>query len=359
MEDEIKTITASCHDNLERTEKIYDFIRDNFTCTDHDALYTTNSLKTVFKNRNGNVAEINLLLTAMLRHENIDADPVILSTRDNGYPCEDYPLLGRFNYVICAARNNDKTYYLDASCSRLGFGHLPIDCYNGMARTINKEKPYIIYFNSDSLKEQKLTSVIIANNEKGISGGNFQSTLGYYESYDVREKVKKKTEKDFFKGIQKVYGSDLEIENVGIDSLSKLEDPIKIHYDFNMKNEGEDIIYFNPMMSEGYKENPFKSAERRYPVEMPYASDEVYTFNMEVPKGYMIEELPKSAKVAYNGDEGFFEYLIQGNETGIQMRSRIKLNKANFSSDDYNSLRDFFAYVVKKQSEQVVFKKKK
>jgi hypothetical protein len=34
------------------------------------------------------------------------------------------------------------------------------------------------------------------------------------------------------------------------------------------------------------------------------------------------------------------------------------LKKANFKPEDYNSLRDFFAYVVKKQSEQVVFKKK-
>jgi hypothetical protein len=35
------------------------------------------------------------------------------------------------------------------------------------------------------------------------------------------------------------------------------------------------------------------------------------------------------------------------------------LNKANFQPEDYNTLRDFFAYVVKKQSEQIVFKKKK
>ena len=40
-----------------------------------------NHLKTVFKNKSGNVAEVNLLLVAMLRHENINADPVVLSTQ--------------------------------------------------------------------------------------------------------------------------------------------------------------------------------------------------------------------------------------------------------------------------------------
>jgi len=35
------------------------------------------------------------------------------------------------------------------------------------------------------------------------------------------------------------------------------------------------------------------------------------------------------------------------------------MKKAYFDPDEYNTLRDFFAYIVKKQSEQIVFKKKK
>ena len=113
------------------------------------------------------------------------------------------------------------------------------------------------------------------------------------------------------------------------------------------------------MMSSAYKENPFKSAERKYPVEMPYVMDETYTLNMEIPNGYVVDELPKSARVSLNDKDGSFEYLIAKDENGIQLRSRIRLNKATFEPDDYNTLRDFFAYVVKKQNEQIVFKKKK
>jgi hypothetical protein len=68
--------------------------------------------------------------------------------------------------------------------------------------------------------------------------------------------------------------------------------------------------------------------------------------------------MPKPAKIAYNENEGFFEYLIQKNESTIQLRTRIKLNKANFSPEEYNTLRDFFSVIVKKQNEQIVFKKK-
>jgi len=42
----------------------------------------------------------------------------------------------------------------------------------------------------------------------------------------------------------------------------------------------------------------------------------------------------------------------------IQMRCRLRLNKAWFPAEDYASLRDFFTYVVKKENETIVLKKK-
>jgi len=72
-----------------------------------------------------------------------------------------------------------------------------------------------------------------------------------------------------------------------------------------------------------------------------------------------VDELPKSAKVLFNTDEGFFEYLIVKDDQRIQFRSRIKLVKANYQPEDYATLRDFFGFVVKKESEQIVFKKVK
>ena len=91
---------------------------------------------------------------------------------------------------------------------------------------------------------------------------------------------------------------------------------------------------------------------------MPYSTDETYVFSMEVPEGYSVDELPKSAKVAFNSDQGYFEYLVQAGAGQIQMRCRVKLNKAQFQPEDYSALRDFFGFIVKKESEPIVLKKK-
>ena len=85
--------------------------------------------------------------------------------------------------------------------------------------------------------------------------------------------------------------------------------------------------------------------------------DEIYILNMQVPAGYQVDELPKQAKVTLNEDEGSFEYLIQQSGDRIQLRCRTKLNKANFEPDDYETLRNFFSFIVEKEGEQIVFKK--
>ena len=70
---------------------------------------------------------------------------------------------------------------------------------------------------------------------------------------------------------------------------------------------GDDRIYFNPMLAEGMKENPFAAAVRHYPIEMPYEVDELYVLQMDIPKGYEVEELPKGVRVKLNEWDGLYE----------------------------------------------------
>lgn len=360
LEDDLKAITKGAANNVEKAHKIFAFVRDNFTCTSHGNLFLSNPIKTTYKNKSGNEADINLLLTAMLNRAGLAAKPVILSTRANGFVHPLYPLLSRYNYVIDRVTIDSTDYLLDASEPTLGFGRLPERCYNGVGRIIDKDKPFLVPLSSDSLTEGKVTMTIISNDEKGGMVARVHSIPGNLEATGVREKVKDQGQQEFLKKIQASYSGDAMVSDLELDSLKQPDEPLNIIYDVHLTGDStSDLFYFNPMLAEAYKENPFKSATRTYPVEMPCAMDETYTLNMEIPNGYVVDELPKSARVSYNTDEGFFEYLIQKSDQLVQFRSRIKLKKANFAADDYASLRDFFAYIVKKQGEQIVFKRKK
>lgn len=357
MGDEINKVVTASDTGIERAKKLYRYVRDNYVCTDNEAIWLSQPLKKTFQAKKGNVADLNLLLTAIYLNQGYEAHPVLLSTREHGRAIESYPIMNKFNYVIARVLVDGAFYNLDATQGNLGFGKLPIDCYNGTGRIIDKQ-PYLVNFSADSLKEKSTTTVFIVKDEKGGLTGSVTNSKGYFESAQLRSKLKTVKQEDFFKDIRKSFSYEVEMNNSGIDSLQLLEEPVDCHYDIKFDFKDESMVYFNPIIGmEIQKENPFKAAERYYPVEMPYCIDESYVLNMEIPKGYKVEELPKSARVNFNETEGKFEYIIAASNDLVQMRTRVMLNRARFEPEDYQTLRDFFTYVVKKQSEQIVFKK--
>jgi hypothetical protein len=359
MDDDLKNITRGLTNEREKAKRIYEYVRDNFTCTDYSALYMTQVLKNVMKSRKGNVAEINLLLIAMLKNAGIKADPVILSTKSNGYVYALYPLEDKFNYVIASTKIENNVIYLDATRPKLGFGLLPSECYNGHARIVNVEATPL-ELNPDSLLEGKVTSIFISNEEKGNMSGRLQQLPGLYESYNIRRRVAEKGIDALFSDYKKAFSMDIQVYGQGIDSLAKPDEPLSVQFDFTFVPDKADIIYFNPVQSGGYKENPFKSAVRLYPVEMPYAIDETYILRMDIPEGFIVDELPKSLRINFDEEgKSFFEYLINNSNAVISLRSRVKLNRTYYTPEEYEILRDFFGLIVDKHNEQVVFKRKK
>jgi len=200
---------------------------------------------------------------------------------------------------------------------------------------------------------------MLYSTDKGITG-RMQQTPGYYESYSLRNRIKEKGLDELFKGIKDDFGADIEILTPRVDFLDKVDEQIQLNYEIKLNLEKDDIIYFNPVFGEGYKENPFKSAQRSYPVEMPYTFDELVVLRMDVPAGYEVDELPKSLRVNFD-EEGrsFFEYLIENRDGVISFRSRIKLIRTYYMPEEYEILREFFSLIVNKHNEQIVFKKKK
>jgi hypothetical protein len=359
LSDDVKLAAGNATNGTDKARNIYTWLQHNFTCTNHYGRYMQQTLRNVMKNKNGNVAEVNLLLTAMLRKAGLQADPVMLSTRSRGYVHQIYPLMDRFNYVISRVVADDKEYYLDASEPDLGFGKLDYECYNGHARVINEDATPL-ELNPETLKETTSTAIFIINDDNGKLIGSLQQTPGYYASLRLKKQIKQDGKEKYLKSLEKSLGVDVVVSNARIDSLDKYEEPAGIFFEFAIKSEPEDIIYINPMFGEAMKDNPFKSAQRYYPVEMPYTMDQVFTLQMEIPKGYEVDELPQQAVVKFNEEgDAVFEYRISATASNIMLRSRIQIKRTYFVPEEYEVLREFFNMIVKKHNEQIVFKKKK
>ena len=358
LKDEVNEAVKGATTKLQKAKNIYNWVRDHFVCTNHNKKYLDNTLRNVLKNKNGSEAEINMLLIAMLRVADIQADPVMLSTRSHGFVHPLYPLLNRYNYVICLAKIDDTGYYLDASEPVLGFGKLQNDCYNGLARVINVSATPVELLPS-TISNSSNTLVFIFNTDDGKTIGSMTKKSGYFTSIDDRIEIKKNGESNFIKKQKNAIQSDFIITKFDVDSINNYESSINEKMEFEVKNNGEDMIYLNPMLMDRMGENPFKSAKRLYPVELPYIFDETYTLQMDIPKGYEVEELPKQAVVKLGNDQdAVFEYRISSDNSTISFRTRLQIIKTLFPPEEYANLREFFNFVVKKQGEQIVLKKK-
>jgi len=295
----------------------------------------------------------------MLRDEGLKADAVILSTRANGMinPC--YPLVENLNYVIVRLRMGGRDYFLDATDPHLGFGKIPLECYNGYARVVS-EQPDSVILVPDSVREFRMTTVFLsASDARDGLTGTFTEMQSYFSSLDIRDSVRTRGEDAYFEDLRKAYPFDVQLSDKHIDSLKDYDQPVTVRYALTIPMAGDDRIYFNPMLSEARKENPFVAAVRHFPIEMPCRIDELYVLRMVIPKGYEVEELPKGVRVRLNDADGSYEYGFLSDGETIQFRSRLMLNRTYFLPEDYQSLRDFFALVVKEQGQVVVFRKKK
>lgn len=341
----------------ERAKKIFEYVRDQYTCIDDYDIYTEQPLKNLAKNKKGTVADINLFLVALLRSASIPAEPVILSKRERGLAPASYPLISRFNYMICQATIGSQVYYLDASQPKIGFGKLSSSMYNGEARVVNTTANPV-YFKTTDLVEKESTNVSLAFEDGKWNGGVIKK-LGYFDSYELREDIATTSQEKYLEQVQNEYSSNIKVSDLLFDSLDVLEQSVTMKYKLTMEKEDESILYVNPMLAGRWLENPFKAANRTYPVEMPYKIDESYTLTMQVPEGYIVDELPKSLTVKLNPqNDASFEYRINSSENMISLVCALRFNRTDFTPSDYHSLREFFSLVVNKQNEQIVLKKK-
>jgi Domain of Unknown Function with PDB structure (DUF3857)/Domain of Unknown Function with PDB structure (DUF3858)/Transglutaminase-like superfamily len=343
---------------LQKAMAIYTGVREHFKVDGRGIFdWDDQSLSNIYKSGAGNVGSINMILIAMLRTQKIQADPVILATRDKGLTNQAYPLLDNYNYLICRVKADNKIYFLDASDATMGFGKIPLECYNGHARVVTAQN-FPVFLAPDSIRETKTIRADIRNDNNGTMILSWADHAGYYESSDLRTELKSKTVESIFKVITQTTPNKKSLDSFYINHLNDLDETVVLNYKMTLEPVRDQRIYFNPFLNDGLTENPFKSATRSYPVEMPYVPEKSYILTMEIPTGYEIDELPKSQKFLLNETEGSYDYQIQTVGNSIQIKSSMILSNAIFDPEEYNSLKDFYSAIIKKQNEIIVFKKK-
>lgn len=355
--------------NVESLIDIYQYVRDHFKWNERYGIYLLDSPRSVWEDGEGNGAEINLILGMFLRKAGILSDPVILSTRGNGYLNRGLPLTDQFNYVLVCANIGGKEYLLDATDKFRPYNVLPNRALNGdgflvspvgarwMNLGMNKEMDSKTITGNLKLDDDDLLVGDISIVARGTAAARFRRVIA--------EEAKKSAEDDPLDDEDgDEYMDDYKVGEVSGFEMVNAEDPSKslqLKYNFTTENNVDfigDKIFVNPLVIKYLDENPFKLEQRLYPVEQAAPENNTYIFNLDIPEGYEVEELPKRQNLVLPEKGGKYTYIsaVQGNK--IQVMVRFSLMKTLYLPNEYPSLKEFFNLIMAKQEEQIVLKKK-
>src|SRR5690606_18980811 len=92
-------ILATKENKLDKAKAIYYYIQKNITFNNVLGKFAEQGIKKALETKKGNIADINLGLVAGLNAADIEAYPVIISTRNNGIPNFLFPAMTDFNAV--------------------------------------------------------------------------------------------------------------------------------------------------------------------------------------------------------------------------------------------------------------------
>ncbi len=364
VEDLVKTIVEGKVTDKEKLLAITDYVKANINVKTESGLLSDRSHKKVLEEKVGTVGDVNLLLGAMLAESGIKVKPILLSTRSHGRVALNYPLLERFNYVIIQAQVDTSSILLDASNPLLPLGILPFDLLNGQGLLLDVEKPQWI-----NLQAAKMTDLVVADmaiENKGTSEkilrGSLQTTQKSYKGFDNRKRILGDGEEKHAKVMLEKLITNGSLKTQEFTNVKNPSESLKGKFEFettDFMDVNDEHIYFSPMLSYGWTNNPFKKAERLYPMDFAHPFDELYNFSLKVPEGYIIEELPKSTKIQWEDGSVVFHYIVVPmNEQGIvKINSKIQFKKPVYEAKFYADLKGTFDQIIAKHAEQIVLKK--
>lgn len=345
-------------DPMKRAELVYDFVKNSYRWNENFGKYTEKGIKKAFIDKTGNVSDINLSLAAALQIADLDAYPVIISTRENGLATELHPVMSDFNYVIVQVFVNAQPFLLDATDPLLPFGLLPIHCLNGKGRIIKQESDWVELKYKG--KQKTAISLSLGLNDSGMFKGQLSNQYQEYDGYEYRKKVlSHSNQMEYVSELQTKMGG--EISHYELVGLNDFENTLIEKYDLllpGFDKSNADILYFDPFLFHRWETNPFKASERFYPVDLGAPIDHTYTLSLQIPEGFELDDRPENIAIALprGGGKYLFNISIQGNK--LSLTNLIQLNKSLYGPDEYPYLKEFFSRIIQSQQLQLVFKRK-
>ncbi|AMC10839.1 hypothetical protein Lupro_06100 [Lutibacter profundi] len=357
FKEDLTPIIATTSDKLKRINLILEFVKSKVKWNGTYGKYTDVGVKKAYKEGIGNVAEINLILVSMLREGGLNANPVLVSTRNHGVPL--FPTSKGFNYVISAVEINEEIILLDASEEYSMPNVLPYRVINWRGRLVKEDGTslWVDLIPAKHAVDNKNTNISI--DSEGYVEGMQRTNHMNMQALSYRKKYAKIKDETIIEKLEKE-NEAIEIADFRIINKTGGNKPVVEMFKFSSEDLIElvgDRMYFKPLFFNSQTKNPFQLDKREYPIDFGTPFIEKNMVRITIPEGYIIESVPESIAIGLPNDYGVYIFNVKTQGNIMMIMSKLKMNTAIYPVLNYDEIKEFYKIIVSKNLEQVVLKK--
>jgi len=356
----VEPIMADAETPTEKLQAAYRFLAKEMEWDGNTSMYVKDDLETCFEQRKGNSGELNLMLIAILQAHGVDAKPMLVSTRSNGKTVQLYPILDQFNHVVAMVPRDGEYIPVDMGSRLRPAGLLRVSSLNRMGWIVDPDKPE--WTNIDAPESKSVVMADLQLDASGALSGSLKQYHAGYSAVSARQEFKEHPDGKHLQENLREFNPEAVVDSFRTQHLDDIEETlindVFCHLPGSAQMAG-DFLYFNPVILPSLTENPFKVEKRLFPVDIPYPFNEQYILKLQLPEGYVLEEVPEPIQVSLEGAGAKFDYFVkQAGDSELQVVSRFTLRQTHFEPEEYKGIREIFARFVEKQREQIVLRKK-
>lgn len=363
----VRSITADMDSEEDKIDTIFNWVQSNIKyIAFEDGIngYVPRSCSEVMKNRFGDCKDMGNLLVEMLEYAGVENAYVAwVGTRDIPYKMSEIAVPFTCNHVICVVEKEDGSfYYLDATNSESNY-KFPPESIQG--------KDLLIHLGKDKFKLHDVPVLPMEHNyfkcfiryEIGKNDSIYGKGIDYYGGYERERRsyyLLNSNEDDRYEYVRDITlngENKYHLADYSCENLEKRQEELRINYEFGGNGilipYGEDYI-FNPMLFKPGLSR-YNNEEHHYPRKKNHYRNVTYAYEVIIPEGYTIENLPEN-KSFETEDFGFsVTYVIE--EGVLKVNIKYHYSLLRIDTERFEEWNDFSSQLQAATTENVILKK--
>ena len=302
----------------------------------------------VFSRRFGDCKDKASLLKVMLEEVGIEANLVLVRTRDQGVMPSEPASLAVFNHAITYVPAFD--LFLDGTAEWSGPGELPSsdqgasvlvvkDGKGAQYRTIPVSEAAA---NVRSLRQEvalSATGSASLRHDVEVRGASASSVRYQFQSAEQRVERMTQALGGSFPGV--------DVQSVTAPGIDDINRPAQLHATAKVPQwatqSGDAMRFKVTGRDSGFTSALAPKSSRNYPLVIDVPMRETHTLRYRLPSGYRFSTVP--APTSLDTDVGRFSLEVETTDDGAEVRTVVELPKQRISPEDYPALRTFLRRV--------------